>query len=180
MSTTSSSSGTRPAPHAAARSARSGSPRERLLFFSDATGVCAAAGPKPDCRHGLGASSRGRRRHAAGGRAAEARRRRAEARRRAAEAGRGARGRQAGRAADDTFFDEVRVGPGFEQKQEDLPFRAPNGALSLNYNAVAVHVLPGAGDAAAARVVLDPQTPYFTIVNDARTVATGRTAITVE
>ncbi|HEX6839860.1 MAG TPA: D-alanyl-D-alanine carboxypeptidase, partial [Polyangia bacterium] len=55
---------------------------------------------------------------------------------------------------DDTFFDDVRVGPGFEQKQEDLPFRAPNGALSLNYNAVAVHVLPGAGDAAAARVVI--------------------------
>jgi D-alanyl-D-alanine carboxypeptidase/D-alanyl-D-alanine-endopeptidase (penicillin-binding protein 4) len=83
-------------------------------------------------------------------------------------------------AVDDTFFDDVRVGPGFEQKAEDLPFRAPNGALSLNYNAVAVHVFPGAGDAAAARIVLDPQTPYFTIVNEARTVATGRTAITVE
>ena len=81
---------------------------------------------------------------------------------------------------DDTFFDNVRVGPGFDQKQEDMPFRAPNGALSLNYNAVAVHVLPGAGDAAAARVVIDPQTPYFTVVNDARTVATGRTTITVE
>jgi serine-type D-Ala-D-Ala carboxypeptidase/endopeptidase (penicillin-binding protein 4) len=83
-------------------------------------------------------------------------------------------------AVDDTFFDDVRVGPGFEQKAEDLPFRAPNGALSLNYNAVAVHVFPGAGDAAPARIVLDPQTPYFTIVNEARTVASGRTAITVE
>ncbi|HWE31138.1 MAG TPA: D-alanyl-D-alanine carboxypeptidase/D-alanyl-D-alanine-endopeptidase [Polyangia bacterium] len=81
---------------------------------------------------------------------------------------------------DDTFFDDVRVGPGFEQKQEDLPFRAPNGALSLNYNAVGVHVLPGAGDAAPARVMIDPQTPYFTVVNDARTVAAGRTTITVE
>ncbi|HEY2743217.1 MAG TPA: D-alanyl-D-alanine carboxypeptidase/D-alanyl-D-alanine-endopeptidase [Polyangia bacterium] len=81
---------------------------------------------------------------------------------------------------DDTFFDAVRVGPGFDQKQEDLPFRAPNGALSLNYNAVGVHVLPGAGDAAPARVVIDPQTPYFTIVNDARTVASGRTNVTVE
>jgi serine-type D-Ala-D-Ala carboxypeptidase/endopeptidase (penicillin-binding protein 4) len=74
----------------------------------------------------------------------------------------------------------VRVGPGFEQKNEDLPFRAPNGALSLNYNAVGVHVLPGAGDAAAARVMIDPQTPYFTIVNDARTVAAGRSNVTVE
>ena len=81
---------------------------------------------------------------------------------------------------DDTFFDDVRVGPGFDQKQEDLPFRAPNGALSLNYNAVGVHVMPGAGDAAPARVIVDPQTPYFTIVNDARTVAAGRTVVTVE
>ncbi|MGZ3428003.1 MAG: D-alanyl-D-alanine carboxypeptidase/D-alanyl-D-alanine endopeptidase [Polyangia bacterium] len=81
---------------------------------------------------------------------------------------------------DDSFFDNVRVGPGFEQKSEDLPFRAPNGALSLNYNAVGVHVLPGAGDAAPARVMIDPQTPYFTVVNEARTVAAGRTAITVE
>ena len=82
-------------------------------------------------------------------------------------------------AVDDSFFDDVRVGPGFEQKQEDAPFRAPNGALSLNYNAVAVHVLPGAVDG-AARVVIDPATPYFTVVNEARTVAAGRSAITVE
>jgi D-alanyl-D-alanine carboxypeptidase/D-alanyl-D-alanine-endopeptidase (penicillin-binding protein 4) len=81
---------------------------------------------------------------------------------------------------DDTFFDAVRVGPGFEQKQEDYPFRAPNGALSLNYTAVGVRVLPGKGDGAPPRVVIDPATPYFTIVNEARTVAVGRTAITVE
>jgi D-alanyl-D-alanine carboxypeptidase/D-alanyl-D-alanine-endopeptidase (penicillin-binding protein 4) len=83
-------------------------------------------------------------------------------------------------AVDDSFFDAVRVGPGFEQKNEDAPFRAPNGALSLNYNAVGVHVYPGAEEAAPARVILDPQTPYFTIVNEARTVAGGRTLITVE
>jgi D-alanyl-D-alanine carboxypeptidase/D-alanyl-D-alanine-endopeptidase (penicillin-binding protein 4) len=83
-------------------------------------------------------------------------------------------------AVDDTFFDNVRVGPGFDQKQEDLPFRAPEGALSLNYNAVAVHVLPGNSDGGPARVVIDPQTPYFTITNEARTVAAGRDLLTVE
>jgi D-alanyl-D-alanine carboxypeptidase/D-alanyl-D-alanine-endopeptidase (penicillin-binding protein 4) len=83
-------------------------------------------------------------------------------------------------AVDDSFFDEVRVGPGFEQKSEDLPFRAPNGALSLNYNAVGVHVFPGAEEAAPARVIIDPQTPYFTLTNDARTVESGRTFLTVE
>jgi D-alanyl-D-alanine carboxypeptidase/D-alanyl-D-alanine-endopeptidase (penicillin-binding protein 4) len=83
-------------------------------------------------------------------------------------------------AVDDTFFDDVRLGPGFEQKQEDLPFRAPNGALSLNYNAVGVHVFPGTADGAPARIVIDPQTPYFVVTNEARTVAAGRTQITVE
>ena len=81
---------------------------------------------------------------------------------------------------DDTFFDDVRVGPGFDQKQEDLPFRAPNGALSLNYNAVGVHVNPGPAEGAPAKVVIDPATPYFTVINEARTVAVGRTALTVE
>jgi D-alanyl-D-alanine carboxypeptidase/D-alanyl-D-alanine-endopeptidase (penicillin-binding protein 4) len=83
-------------------------------------------------------------------------------------------------AVDDTFFDDVRLGPGFDQKLEDLPFRAPNGALSLNYNAVGIHMLPGATDGAPARVVIDPQTPYFTVINEARTVAVGRTLLTVE
>lgn len=81
---------------------------------------------------------------------------------------------------DDTYFDEVRLGPGFDQKQEDAPFRAPNGAVSLNYNAVAIHVLPGPTDAAPARVLLDPETPYFVIHNEVRTVAKGRTSIVIE
>jgi D-alanyl-D-alanine carboxypeptidase/D-alanyl-D-alanine-endopeptidase (penicillin-binding protein 4) len=83
-------------------------------------------------------------------------------------------------AVDDTFFDDVRLGPGFEQKQEDLPFRAPNGALSLNYNAVGIHVLPGTIDGAPSRVVIDPSTPYFVVTNEARTVAAGRTALVIE
>jgi D-alanyl-D-alanine carboxypeptidase/D-alanyl-D-alanine-endopeptidase (penicillin-binding protein 4) len=83
-------------------------------------------------------------------------------------------------AVDDTFFDDVRVGPAFDQKQEDLPFRAPSGALSLNFNSVGVHVLPGAGDGQPARVVIDPPTPYFVVVNEARTIAEGRTSLVVE
>ncbi len=83
-------------------------------------------------------------------------------------------------AVDDRFFDDVRVGPAFDQKQEDGAFRAPQGALSLNYNAVAVRVLPGTTDGAPARVIIDPQTPYFVVSNEARTVVKGRTALTVE
>ena len=41
---------------------------------------------------------------------------------------------------DDSYFDDVRIGPAFEQKDEDYAFRAPNGAMSLNYNACTIHV----------------------------------------
>ncbi len=93
---------------------------------------------------------------------------------------RGVRKIQGDLVVDDTYFDEVRLGPGFDQKQEDQPFRAPNGAVSLNYNAVAIHILPGAADAAPGRVLLDPETPYFVIHNEVRTVAKGRTSLAIE
>lgn len=80
---------------------------------------------------------------------------------------------------DDSFFDGERVGPGFEQKDEDLPYRSPAGAVSLNYNTCAVQVLPGAAEGAPARVVVEPATPYFVVVNDAKTVAQGRTSVTL-
>ncbi len=83
-------------------------------------------------------------------------------------------------AIDDSFFDDVRVGPGFDQKQEDSAFRAPSGALSLHRNAVDVHVLPGAGDGAPAKILIEPPSPYFEITNEARTAAQGRSSITVE
>src|SRR5579883_3050601 len=62
-------------------------------------------------------------------------------------------------AVDDTFFDEVRIGPAFEQKDEDAPFRAPAGAVSLNYNACTVHVLP-TRDGQPPRVLVEPASPY--------------------
>ena len=43
---------------------------------------------------------------------------------------------------DDSFFDEQRVGPAFEQKNQDSAYRAPQGAVSLNSNAITVRVLP--------------------------------------
>lgn len=82
--------------------------------------------------------------------------------------------------ADDSFFDAVRVGPGFDQKQEDFAFRAPCGALSLAHNAVNIHVLPGAAEGAAARVLLDPASNYLLVNSNVVTSATGATQIVVE
>ncbi len=81
---------------------------------------------------------------------------------------------------DDSFFDDQRVGPAFEQKSQDNAYRAPQGAVSLNYNAVSVRVQPGAGDGQQPRVALDPQSPYFVISNEARTVQSGRTSLIIE
>lgn len=81
---------------------------------------------------------------------------------------------------DDTFFDEQRVAPAFEQKNEDRAYRAPQGAVSLNYNAVGVHVYPGTGEGQPARIIIDPPSPYFIVSNETRTVGSGRTSLVVD
>lgn len=69
---------------------------------------------------------------------------------------------------DDTFFDEQRLAPAYDQKDEDLPFRAATSAVSLNYNAVGVTVWP-TSEGAPPRVVLDPPSDYVKVVVRART-----------
>ncbi len=81
---------------------------------------------------------------------------------------------------DDSYFDEQRVGPGFDQKPEDAAFRAPQGAVSLNFNAVGIQVQPGGSDGAPARVVVEPASPYFVVQSEARTSTSGRTNLVVE
>ncbi len=44
---------------------------------------------------------------------------------------------------DDTFFDNVREGPGWEQEIGDHAYAAPVGALSVNFNTFEVRVRPG-------------------------------------
>ncbi len=68
---------------------------------------------------------------------------------------------------DDSFFDDQRLPPGFEQKDEDLPFRAATSAASVAYNAVGVTVWPTA-DGQPPRVVVDPPSSYVRVVVKAR------------
>lgn len=62
---------------------------------------------------------------------------------------------------DASFFDEQVVPPAYEQKEESGAFRAPSSAVSLNSNAVAVTVIPGVVAGQTARVLVDPESPYF-------------------
>lgn len=81
---------------------------------------------------------------------------------------------------DDSFFDEQRVGPAFEQKNQDSAYRAPQGAVSLNSNAITIRVLPGISEGQPARVILDPASAYIVLQNEARTVGNGRTSLLVD
>jgi D-alanyl-D-alanine carboxypeptidase/D-alanyl-D-alanine-endopeptidase (penicillin-binding protein 4) len=72
---------------------------------------------------------------------------------------------------DDGYFDDERIGPGFDQESGDRAYLAPTGALSLNFNSVAIHATPGEAFGRPGRVSLEPQSDYLELVNRTRTVA---------
>ncbi|MGB8932035.1 MAG: D-alanyl-D-alanine carboxypeptidase/D-alanyl-D-alanine-endopeptidase, partial [Anaeromyxobacteraceae bacterium] len=74
---------------------------------------------------------------------------------------------------DDGYFDGERVGPGFDQESGDRAYLAPTGALSLNFNSVAIHAMPAEASGKPGRVTLEPQSDYFELVNRTRTVEAG-------
>jgi D-alanyl-D-alanine carboxypeptidase/D-alanyl-D-alanine-endopeptidase (penicillin-binding protein 4) len=76
---------------------------------------------------------------------------------------------------DDTYFTPEYEPPGYSDRpKDDASYRAPNGALSLNYNAITVLITPAdkAGDAPTVRV--KPESDYPIIVNKATTTKRGR------
>ena len=73
---------------------------------------------------------------------------------------------------DGPFKDGDFLPPGFDQKKEDASYRAPVGAVSVNFNAVTVYVSPGkVGE--PAKVRLDPPNDHVVIDNQTTTVAGG-------
>lgn len=82
---------------------------------------------------------------------------------------------------DDGWFDGERNGPGYDQEEGDRSYLAPTGALSLNWNTVAVYVAPGARRGQKGRVELEPHSAFFELVNRTKTVGPkGRRHVTVE
>ncbi|MBW2703117.1 MAG: D-alanyl-D-alanine carboxypeptidase/D-alanyl-D-alanine-endopeptidase [Deltaproteobacteria bacterium] len=72
---------------------------------------------------------------------------------------------------DDTSFDEENEGPGWAQDNSSRPYQAPMGALSLNFNSVAVRIFPGEKIGAPAVVEPLPESNHFKVENK---VITGR------
>jgi D-alanyl-D-alanine carboxypeptidase/D-alanyl-D-alanine-endopeptidase (penicillin-binding protein 4) len=85
-----------------------------------------------------------------------------------------------GVVVDETFFDSAHVGPAYDQKKESYASRAPSSAASLNANVVAVTIVPALAAGGAARVVIEPASPYFTLGGRVVTSGEGPAAPTVE
>ena len=66
---------------------------------------------------------------------------------------------------DDGWFDGQRLAPGFDQEIGDHPYLAPCGALSLNWNAVAIYLRAGDRTGARAHVEIEPASDYFLLDN---------------
>src|SRR5690606_12131113 len=73
--------------------------------------------------------------------------------------------------ADDTYFDSLYEGPGWEQDDSDRPYMAGAGALSLNLNAIEILVFPGEAVGEKARVVVEPGSDYLVVENQVVTTA---------
>ena len=71
---------------------------------------------------------------------------------------------------DDEIFDGDYLPPGFDQKDEDASYRAPIGAVSVNFNAVTVIVTPNPKESGKPSIRMFPPNDYVTIENNAQTV----------
>ncbi len=71
---------------------------------------------------------------------------------------------------DDSIFDGDYLPPAFDQKDEDASYRAPIGAVSVNFNAVTIIVTPAEKPGRAPGVRMFPPNDHVTIANEAQTV----------
>jgi serine-type D-Ala-D-Ala carboxypeptidase/endopeptidase (penicillin-binding protein 4) len=93
----------------------------------------------------------------------------------------GVRSIEGGVKIDVDYFDDRDLPPHFEEKPEDpAPYRAPIGATSLNFNAVAVSLRPAATGSGPCTVAIDPPNDYVVVDSKVRTVKRGRTRIRLE
>jgi D-alanyl-D-alanine carboxypeptidase/D-alanyl-D-alanine-endopeptidase (penicillin-binding protein 4) len=93
----------------------------------------------------------------------------------------GVRSIKGGVIVDDDYFDDRDLPPHFEEKPDDTaPYRAPIGATSLNFNAVAVSLRPAPTGSGPCTVVVDPPNDYVVVDSKVKTVKRGRTRIRLE
>lgn len=70
---------------------------------------------------------------------------------------------------DESFFDGVIEGPGWEQETSDFAYAAPIAALSVNFNSVELRVRPGESRRRPVRWEIWPPVSSVTVENNAKT-----------
>jgi len=71
---------------------------------------------------------------------------------------------------DDTWFDSVYEGPGWEQEHGDRSYATAIGPISTNFNTYALRVLPADEVGGPAKVMLWPPVPSIEVTSDAVTI----------
>jgi serine-type D-Ala-D-Ala carboxypeptidase/endopeptidase (penicillin-binding protein 4) len=71
---------------------------------------------------------------------------------------------------DTSFFDAYDRAPAWDEKRTQRPYDARLGALSINFNSVAVNVRPAESEGEAVKAWLDPAPAYMILRNHAKTV----------
>jgi serine-type D-Ala-D-Ala carboxypeptidase/endopeptidase (penicillin-binding protein 4) len=74
---------------------------------------------------------------------------------------------------DDSFFDAVAEGPGWEQESSDHAYAAPIGALSVDFGTFMIRVLPGSSVGDPAQVLVWPPVESIEIVPAVYTTGPG-------
>lgn len=80
---------------------------------------------------------------------------------------------------DDGYFDGEPFPAGWRLSSIRRAFEAPLGALSLNFNTATVKIYADPETDGRPRVALEPETPYFKVVNNLVTAARGRKFVAI-
>ena len=75
---------------------------------------------------------------------------------------------------DDTFFDSVSVGPGFDEDSTSRAYQPLISSLSVSFNTLAVHVRPGNGIGSPVFVDIFPRVRGVQVKCSAKTSAAGK------
>jgi len=79
---------------------------------------------------------------------------------------------------DDSLFDSVRFDSSRESVRVDRAYDAPVGAMSFNWNSANVYVRPSSSENAV--VIIDPDSDYYKLINNVKTVSGSAVSIHVD
>ncbi len=75
--------------------------------------------------------------------------------------------------ADTSFFDDYDRAPSWREERSQRAYDAKIGALSVNFNVVAVHIRPGEQGGDELNAWLEPAPKYIRLINEGRTTRRG-------